>query len=458
MDEHTRWLAQVYGGRRWIVASDVLAAATSQVDALQTFGATDLLVVAGSRGTGPVPDVRTVVLGLEADSLMESIHKFDDAIANPDREVHTVLDRFDPQRDVQVLGPLFTQLTRALGRRVWGGRPAAWRALEDKTVIDEVWRASGVPIAPSAVVAADAAALRAAAAALDAGAGTVWVADNRRGWHGGASGLRWVRSEEQATAAARFMADRADQVRVMPFLEGIPCSINGLVLPDVTLAFRPSEMVVMRRPGRSDLLYAGMASVWDPPDADRDELRDHARRVGAHLRSSLGYRGAFSVDGVLTEYGFRPTELNPRFSAALAMHGAAVEMPMDLIHYAVVEGVQITWDPRALEQHIVDAATGARQTRCHVVADAGIEERTVGLRRADDGWRETGADAAEVTVHCGPSPVGTFVRVVPEMSVLVPGASVAALVASVLQWVDTHIGLGLGPLEPATDMRRTKTR
>ncbi|HEX6255504.1 MAG TPA: hypothetical protein VFZ70_06795 [Euzebyales bacterium] len=453
MDEHMRWLAQVYGDRRWIVASDVLAGATSQVDMLQSFGATDVLVVAGSRGTGPVPDVDTVVLGLEADGLMESIHAFDDAMANAGGDVHAVLNRFDPQRGARVLAPLFTQLTRAFGRRVWGARPAAWRALEDKTVIDEVWRSSGVPVAPSAVVPSDATALRAAASALDAGAGTVWVADNRRGWHGGATGLRWVRSEEQASAAATFMAERADQVRVMPFLEGIPCSINGFVLPDVTLAFRPSEMVVLRRPGRSDLLYAGMATVWDPPAADRDEMRDHARRVGAHLRSSVGYRGAFSIDGVLTADGFRPTELNPRFSAALDMQGAAAEVPAGLIHYAVVEGVNISWDPTWLERHVVDRADDARQARCHIVAAVAVGERTIALRRADGGWHETEVAAADVTVQCGPSPVGTFVRIVPEMPTLVPGQSVAALTASVLTWADTRLGLGLGPTEPATDVR-----
>jgi hypothetical protein len=458
MDEHTRWIAQVYGGRRWIVANDVLAGATSQVDVLMASGASDVLVVAGSRGTGPAPDVASVVLGLRAASLMESIHAFDDAIADADREVQAVLDRFDPQRGVHVIAPFFTQLTRALGRRVWGARPAAWRALEDKTVIDEVWRASGVPVAPSAVVPADAAALRAAAAALDAGVGTVWVADNRRGWHGGAAGLRWVRSAAQASAAATFMAERAEQVRVMPFLEGIPCSINGFVLPDVTLAFRPTEMVVLRRPGRSDLMYGGMASVWDPPNDDRDELRDHARRVGTHLRSSVGYRGAFSVDGVLTADGFRPTELNPRFSAALAMHGAAADVPIALIHFAVVEGVAITWDPLGLEQQVVTSADDARQARCHVLSHVDVGEHTMGLRRVDDGWREADAAAAEVTVQCGPSPVGAFVRVVPEISALAPGASVAAMTASVLAWADAHLGLELGPLEPATDVRHAPTR
>lgn len=74
--------------------------------------------------------------------------------------------------------------------------------------------------------------------------------------------MRWVRTAEQAAEAATFFALRCDQVRVMPFLEGIPCSIHGIVLPDGVLAVRPCEMVVLRRPGEATFHYAQAATFW----------------------------------------------------------------------------------------------------------------------------------------------------------------------------------------------------
>src|SRR5690606_4075064 len=109
---------------------------------------------------------------------------------------------------------------------------------------------------------------------------------------------------------AEFLAEEAHRVRVMPFLDGIPCSIHGIVFDDAVSVLRPCEMVALRRPGRSDLYYAGMGSTWDPPAAARADMRALCRRVGEHLRRTVGYRGVFTVDGVLTRDGFRPTELN----------------------------------------------------------------------------------------------------------------------------------------------------
>ena len=48
-------------------------------------------------------------------------------------------------------------------------------------------------------------------------------------------------------------------------------------------------------------------------------MREAARRVGAVLRDEVAYRGAFTLDGVATVDGFRPTELNPRFGAGLGV-------------------------------------------------------------------------------------------------------------------------------------------
>jgi hypothetical protein len=132
-------------------------------------------------------------------------------------------------------------------------------------VVDALWDAAGVRRAPSAIVDVDLQTLTDAASALDEGHGTVWVGDNREGWHGGADLLRWVRTLDQASAAHKFLAAHCDRVRVMPFLEGIPCSIHGWVFPTQTIALRPCEMLVFRIPASDKLSYAGAATIWEPP-------------------------------------------------------------------------------------------------------------------------------------------------------------------------------------------------
>ena len=146
-------------------------------------------------------------------------------------EVVAALDRWDPERQALVLSPMFNELPEIAGRRVYGPRRPEWRRLEDKVVVDDLWDELGVTRAPSEVVPADPAALRAAAGRLDRGAGTAWAGDARQGFNGGAFCLRWVREEEDAAEAVAFLAERCDRVRVMPFLEGIPCSIHGVVFP-----------------------------------------------------------------------------------------------------------------------------------------------------------------------------------------------------------------------------------
>lgn len=178
---------------------------------------------------------------------------------------------------------------------------------------EQVWAACGVPSAPHRVVPVQRAPLLEATEALSGPLGAVWSGDARDGFNGGADFVRWVTDEAAADAALAFFAERCDHVRVMPFLDGVPCSIHGMVLPDGTAAFRPVEIAMLRDHAARTFVYGGLSTFWDPPVADRAEgMRSVAKRVGAHLAAAHGYRGAFGVDGVLTADGFRPTKLNPR--------------------------------------------------------------------------------------------------------------------------------------------------
>ncbi len=105
----------------------------------------------------------------------------------------------------------------------------------------------------------------------------------------------------------------------MPFIEGVSCSVHAIVTNDGIGVLRPCETLILRTPEFGRFRPAGVASSWDPDDGDREDMRAAARRVGAVLSERLAYRGTFSLDGVLGEDGFTPTELNPRVGRGLRM-------------------------------------------------------------------------------------------------------------------------------------------
>lgn len=460
LDHYRRLLRRAYGGRRWILAGDVLAGSRGMVDDLHRLGAEALLCIAASRGTGELPDPELapepVVLGIEAADPMSAIRAAMAALADLPAAVRERVDVFDPARECRVIGTLFDDGRPVAGRRKYGARPARWQALEDKTTVDALWDAAGVPRAPVRVVALDdAGALAATARELDAGAGTVWAADNRQGFHGGASYTRIVRTSGQAEEVREELARVADRVRVMPFLEGIPCSVHGMVFAAETIVFRPCELLVFRRSGGTGFHYGRAATFWDPPADDRRAMRRLARGVGEHLRSAVGYRGVYTVDGVLTSEGFLPTELNPRYGAALAVINHALDLPLQLLNLALVEGEPFDWRPRRLEELVVGAADARRAGGTMAVVERSVRrERRAELVFAGGGFRRAReGEAADARAVLGPAAMGGFLSITLVAERTPVGVSVAPRAAAALRWADTAWELGLGALEPAPDVR-----
>jgi hypothetical protein len=474
-------LRPLFAGRKVVVTGGPLAALTGVCRRLRDLGAERPFLLATGMGTGEVPDpgeAEWCVVELRAPDVVAEIRAAMRMLRLLPSEVADALDRWDPERRALVLSPMFNELPEIAGRRVYGPRRPQWRRLEDKVVIDALWDELGVTRAPSEVVAAEPEALRAAAGRLDRGAGTAWAGDARQGFSGGAFCLRWVRDEEDAAEAAAFLGARCDRVRVMPFLEGIPCSIHGVVFPDGVAAFRPVEMVTLRRPGGSSggspggsggppggspggsgsnrLHYAGAATFWDPPVADREVMRDLARRVGAGLRERVGYRGAFTVDGVLAAEGFRPTELNPRFGAGLAtMTRDLADLPVSLLDRALIEGETLAYAADDLERQVLSVAdrtrAGGAWTVTEEPADATRELAVTfaggACRPAADGRPPDGV------LSFGPSGVGGFVRLAIDPGRVPAGPSVAPLAVAAFALADERFGTRIGRLEPARAVR-----
>jgi hypothetical protein len=385
----------VFAGRRVILAGAVAVAWTEHVETVRSAGAADVLVVATEgRGAGALPDARTVVVEPpEALSMMERLHHTNGVLADPPGEIRVALDDFDPTGDAVIVGSFTNTVPELAGRPFLAHRRPQWVALEDKVVIDAFWDRAGVRRRPSAVVPLPEA--PAAAAALDAGAGTVWAADAREGFHGGATWTRWV-GDDDAAGVVDELGPVCATVRVMPFVEGIPCAVHGIVLPDGVAVVRPVEMVMLRRGRR--FVYGGCATYWDPPPWVREEMRAVARRAGARLATEVGFRGAFTVDGVAAADGFWPTELNPRFGGGLmTIARADGRLPLLLLNDLIVAGHPLGRTAGQLEDELVergDAHRGGGTWMLSVPADLTAVDRHVAVDAGTWRWAADGEPAA----------------------------------------------------------------
>ena len=142
-------------------------------------------------------------------------------------------------------------------------------------------------------------------------------------------------------------------------------------------------------------------------------MRALARRVGAALRAEVDYRGGFTIDGVMTAEGFRPTELNPRPGAALGTLSRALpELPLSLLFPAISGGVELDYRPTELEELLLTGADGFRAGGSWSVLPTAL--RTVESQAmAYDSNEWTTTDSGEQTqgsLAVGHASAGSFVR------------------------------------------------
>ena len=461
--EHYRSeLASVFEDRRVLLVGGPVAALRDIALQLVELGAARPFIVGSSLGTGPLPtedEADWVSLELAAGSPLEAIRHYEDRLHHLPEEVRRRIDEWDPDRTAVALGSIVLgELPAVAGRPRYGARPKSWAALEDKVAVDAFWDAIEVPRAQSEIVPPNEAALRDAAARLDDGLGTVWAADAREGVTAGAEEIRWIRNDRDVHPAVAHLSTRCDRVRVMPFLEGIPCSIHGVVLPDGVSVFRPAELIVLRRPeshpDASRLVYAGVATYWDPPLEAREQMRDVARTAARALGSRTGFRGAFTIDGVLTSRGFIPTELNPRIGAGLSVLAASVPgLPLVLLSLAAQAGETLDFRAEVLEELVTSGADAARAGGAWAVCQGRrTETGSVPLVELNGSYGLAGAgDPTHAELAIGPADAGTFVRFSPKRERVRVGRSLAPRVVGAFALADREVGTCLGELEPARE-------
>jgi hypothetical protein len=445
-------LRAVFAGRSVVIAGGMVVFAKRPIDELRALGAERFLVVASGTGTGEQPegpDVEVVAVDVEeSDDFIDSIRAEERAIEQPSEAVRDALARFDVDGDAIVLAQPFLDV-RALGdRRAFGARRPEWVAIEDKTTADDLFDALGVPRPPGVVVSANAPSITRAATEFDRGSGTVWSGDARDGFNGGGARVRWVRDEGDRDEAFELLLPRADRVRVASFVDGVACSMHGFVVDDGVAAFRPVELVSLRSPSAPWLRYCGCATYFDPPDAHVATMRESVRRVGEHLRTSVGFRGAFTLDGISSSDGWVATECNPRFGAGLNyLESALPELTMLLLHHATIERVADV-PHAALERAVVDAGSrtrwGGAWTSTQRCIDDTVKLALVGdengFRRAREG------EPADATLSIGPGRTGGHVRIDFDPERTRRGPSVVPLAVAGFAFAEGEFDLGVGDL------------
>ena len=185
-------------------------------------------------------------------------------------------------------------------------------------------------------------------------------------------------------------------------------------------------------------------------------MRALARRVGRALREQVGFRGSFSIDGVLAEEGFLPTELNPRLGAGMStLAGALGDFPLTPLCLAIAEGEPLDYRPELLERAVVQAADahrvcgGGRTIRRKLT-----ETGTIDLVRDGDDYREAvSGEDPEATLLFGPGPIGGFLRFTLNPDHNEPGPPSAPEAARAFQLADRLLGTDFGVLEAARDLR-----
>jgi hypothetical protein len=400
-------------------------------------------------------------VSLTAQDVVDEIRQVERILASPPPEAVAALERFDPDRAAMVLLAPFSASPGIGDRPSYGGRRKSWVTLEDKTVCDALFDAADVTRPPALLVAPERRALLATSDRLDQGAGVVWSGDARDGFNGAGEFVRWIRADRPAadvTEAVEHFAVACDRVRVAPFVEGIPCSIHGFACDDGIAALRPVELVNLRPPTGGRLHYAGAATYFDPPPNDRDVMREAARRIGARLVDQYGFRGAFTVDGILGADGWVPTELNPRFGAGLGYAGVAMpDVPLDLLHHIVVAGDGQGVSAPELEEVLVTGGDAHRwgggwsntTTRFDDNDSTPIVFTAHGTkcRRAE---HEEPPDAELLT---GPGAGGGFLRINLEPERTPVGNSVAPRIQAALKFADEKFGTAFGAREPPINVR-----
>jgi hypothetical protein len=204
------------------------------------------------------------------------------------------------------------------------------------------------------------------------------------------------------------------------------------------------------------LQYAGCATFWDPSPADREQMRDAARRLGEHLRDRVAYRGCFTLDGIMGPDGFVATECNPRPGAGMGYAATALpDLPFDLVQHLAVAGDAPWLRAAELEATVIEAGDRVRCGGGWTPITARFDTTTTESLVFDGGAYRAAREGEErdATLVIGPGSSGGFLRVELAPTRTPIGATVGPLITAGFAYADATRGTGIGPVTPARPAR-----
>ncbi|MBD1227873.1 hypothetical protein [Xenorhabdus griffiniae] len=246
------------------------------------------------------------------------------------------LDKIDPEKNITFLGGVRLALSPLAGRSVYGWQRPEWAKFEDKTYIDENFHRWGINTPPYKIIAPDFNDAVATFHLLNKGKGVILAADSSKSFKAGSEGLSWIKDHHKLAKALDKFHDQTEKLRMAEFIQGIPCSILAMVLPNGVAVFDPIEILTVFEKSTSQLLFCGSSNRWRP-GKNAEIMRDYTRLAGEKLAEEVGYRGLFSLDGIWTGSEFFATEINPRHASGLGLNRAVPLFPDYLFNRAIQE-------------------------------------------------------------------------------------------------------------------------
>ncbi|MDZ5447554.1 hypothetical protein U2F26_33440 [Micromonospora sp. 4G57] len=357
---------------------------------------------------------------------------------------------FDPANTATLVLPDPLDPPHAGARRRIGVRQPAWRLFEDKTVVDALWDTAGVPRAQS-IVSDGTADLAMLGAIVDQGTGVVCSCQPiGAGPSAGGDGIWWWRNGPSRTAIPTAEPGTW-RVRLMPLLEGIPLRLHGMALTTKVIPFPPMELVTLPRPEQGTFLCAGAV----PTLGRAADLVTQTERLGAGLRERLGYRGGFSVDGILTAGGFLPTDFNARLTSAMEAAPSERRVLLHAVNLLARDGIEP--DTSAVEQ--LAEETFAAAATCTIYGAATHADprspREAAVRWNGDRLVPAPSGAADGSLVITPSPRGWLLTATLATDRLPSGGRVGPWAPEVFRLSDEVLGTNFGNLAPPFDPRST---
>jgi hypothetical protein len=347
-------------------------------------------------------------------------------------------DAFDTQRAATLLLPDPLDPPQTGARRGFGRRSPVWRVLENKTIVDTLWDTMSIPRARS-IVADSPANLAQLGGLVDQGAGVVCAVQPGDGsGSAGGDGIYWWSSQPPPTVQS---AVRDARVRLMPLLPGLPTRLHGLVTTSDVIPFPPLEVVALPRLDRGTFLCAGTA----PMLGEHGELLAITEHAGQVLRDRIAYRGAFSIDGILTTAGFRPTDLNARLTSAMEAVPSPLRIRLHLANMLAREDAEL--DPHALRT-LARTVFGrpANYTLYGAATTANDRPRAALVRWQGEHLRVADGGQAHGQLTISPSLRGWLLTAKLRVEHLLPNRSLNSLAPQVFELSDAVLGTDFGAL------------